>query len=172
MSTIALVSLDEYLATSYRPDCDYINGVVEERSVGQREHSGTQRALVIWFWTRQVSMRLKAYPEQRIQVKPRRFRIPDVSVVALPSPKESIFTSPPYIAIEILSADDTITKLQERLDDYLAFGVPNIWVIDPATRRAWHVTRAGHLEALDGVLRSVNGDVAMPLTEVFALDED
>jgi hypothetical protein len=35
MATGALVSVDEYLSTSYDPDCDYVDGVVEERNVGR-----------------------------------------------------------------------------------------------------------------------------------------
>ena len=172
MSTMVLVSVEEYLETSYRPDCDYVNGVIEERNVGQREHSGVQESVLAWYRSRRKELRLRAFPEQRIRVAPGRYRVPDVSVVPLPSPTERIFTTPPLIVIEILSPDDSFPKLQERLDDYLAMGIPNVWVIDPNSRRGWHITRAGHLEALDGVLRSTDGKVATPLTEVFALDED
>ena len=172
MATTVLVSVEEYLATSYRPDCDYVEGIVEERHVGQREHSSLQESLLAWFRARRRLLGLRAFPAQRLQVKPGRYRIPDISIVLPPSHKEPIFTAPPSIAIEILSPDDTLTKLQERLDDYLAFGVANVWVIDPGKRRGWNITRAGHLEALDGVLRSASGNVAMPIAEVFALDED
>jgi hypothetical protein len=57
--------------------------------------------------------------------------------------------------------------MQERFDDYLAMGVPNVWAIDPGTRRAWRITREGHLEALDGVLRTSDGRVALPVAELF-----
>ena len=63
--------------------------------------------------------------------------------------------------IEILSPDDALPKLQERLDDYLAFGVTNIGVIDPSTRRGWHITRAGHLEAVARVLSTTDARVTM-----------
>lgn len=32
------VSVAEYLASSYRPDCDYVDGVIEERNLGEKEH--------------------------------------------------------------------------------------------------------------------------------------
>ncbi len=35
MATGALVSVDEYLRTSYRPDCDYVDGILVERNVGE-----------------------------------------------------------------------------------------------------------------------------------------
>jgi hypothetical protein len=37
MSTKTLVSVEEYFATSYRPDCDYVDGVIEERNLGEMD---------------------------------------------------------------------------------------------------------------------------------------
>ena len=34
-----MVSVDEYLHTAYHPDCDYVDGVVEDRNVGEKDHS-------------------------------------------------------------------------------------------------------------------------------------
>lgn len=169
MSTAALVSLQEYLTTSYRPDCDYVDGVLVERNVGQKDHSKLQGEVFAFFRNRRQELRLSAFVEQRIQVSQRRYRIPDVCVVRLPEPDEQIFTVPPYICIEILSPEDSFPRLQERFDDYLAMGVPNLWVLDPSTGRGWSVTREGHFEALDGVLRTKDGHVEMPIAELFAI---
>ena len=124
MSTATLVSVDEYLTTTYRPDCDFVDGEVIERNLGRKDHSKLQGEVFAWFRNRQRELRLKAFPEQRIQVALRRYRIPDVCVVALPEPDEQIFTQPPYICIEVLSPDDSFPKLQGRLDDYLAMAYP------------------------------------------------
>jgi Uma2 family endonuclease len=169
MSTATLVSLEEYLTTTYRPDCDYVDGVLVERNVGQKDHGKLQFQVLTWFWNRRAPLGLTVFPEQRIKVSARRFRIPDVCVVTLPEPDEQIFTQPPYICIEILSPEDTFPKLQERFDDYLAMGVPNVWVLDPASRRGWRATREGHLEALDGVLKTSDGRVEMPIADLFPL---
>lgn len=101
----------------------------------------------------------------------RRYRIPDVCVVPLPEPAEQIFTQPPYICIEVLSPDDSFPELQDRLDDYLAMRVPSIWVLDPASRRGWSIAREGHFEALDGVLRTVDGRVSMPVADLFQTED-
>jgi Uma2 family endonuclease len=167
MSTATLVSIDEYLTTTYRPDCDFIEGVLIERNVGTRDHSELQDEILAWFRDRRQALRLRAFPEQRIRVSPRRYRIPDVCVVTLPKPDEQVFTHPPYICIEILSPDDSFPKLQDRFDDYLAMGVPNIWALDPASRRGWSITRQGHFEALDGVLRTSDERVTMAIKELF-----
>src|SRR5580704_3769138 len=171
MSAATLVSVEEYIGTSYRPDCDYVEGLLVERNAGQQDHSNLQGEVFAWFRERRSALRIKAFPRQRIQVAKRRFRVPDICVLRLPVPKEQIFTEPPYICVEILSPDDTFPKLQERLDDYLFVGVPNIWVLDPASQRAWRITREGHLEVLDGVLSTSDLRVTLPLADLFTSDD-
>ena len=167
MSTATLVNVEEYLSTTYRPDCDFVDGELIGRKVGTKDHGKLQRDILVWFHARGRDLRLAAFPEQRLRVAPRRYRIPDVCVVSLPEPDEQIFTSAPYICIEVLSSDDSFPKLQDRFDDYLAMGVPNIWVLDPASRRAWSIAREGHFETLDGILRTGDGRVAMAIAELF-----
>ena len=88
-------------------------------------------------------------------------------VYLLPEPDEQIFTQPPYICIEVLSPDDSFRALQSRFDDYLAMGVPNIWALDPASRRGWSIAREGHFEALDAILRTSDGRVNLAISELF-----
>jgi hypothetical protein len=40
------ISVEEYLSTSYRPDCDYVDGLVEERNLGEYDHAAVQSALL------------------------------------------------------------------------------------------------------------------------------
>jgi Uma2 family endonuclease len=167
MSATTLVSLEEYLATSYRPDCDYVDGALVERNVGTKDHSKLQDEILAWFRARRDVYRIVQFPEQRVRVSRTRYRIPDVCVVQLPEPDEQVFTTPPYICIEVLSPDDSFPSMQNRSDDYLAMGVPNIWVLDPASRRGWRITRDGHLEARDGILRTEDGRIEMPIADLF-----
>jgi hypothetical protein len=74
------ISVEEYLKTVYRPDRDYVDGVVEERNLGERDHSWTQGRLVTFFMTRFRETGIAALPEWRFQVRPTRFRIPDVVI--------------------------------------------------------------------------------------------
>lgn len=168
MSTAALISVEEYLATSYSPDCDYVDGELIERNLGTKGHSKLQRELILWFAKRYVD--LATFPEQRVRVAATRFRIPDVCVYPLPEPDEEVFTQPPYICIEVLSPEDSFPRLQKKFDDFLNMGISNIWVFDPPTRRAWTITHEGHLEALDGVLRTTDGRVTLPIADLFPPD--
>ena len=163
-----LVSLDEYLSTHYDPDRDYIDGVVLERNLGELDHSTLQTQLSTWLNTRRKELGIWVYVEQRVQVKATRFRVADVCVVAGRRPQEQILTKPPFLCIEILSKDDRAGEMQERIDDYLAFGVSYVWVINPGTRRAYIHTAAGSHEARDGLLRTENPEIIVPLAEIFA----
>lgn len=168
MASATLVPVSEYLSTSYRPDREYVDGVVLERNLGEREHSSIQTEISSWLNSRREQLGIWVYVEQRVQVKPTRFRVPDVCVIAGDKPHEPIFTQPPFLCIEILSKDDRMAEMQERIDDYLAFGVRYVWLINPLSQRAWAYTAAGSQEAKDGALSTENPEIAVPLKEIFA----
>ncbi len=75
------ISVEEYLATVFRPDCDYDDGEVQERNFGEWDHSSLQKRLLLYFGNRENEWGIQVVPEQRVQVGPTRFRIPDVTVV-------------------------------------------------------------------------------------------
>jgi Uma2 family endonuclease len=167
MKAATLVPVEEYLRTTYHPDCDYVDGEVLERNVGERDHSELQRELIVYFATRAREWGIRVYPSVRMQVAARRFRIPDVCVVAGPEPEDQIFHGPPLICIEILSKDDTLDRMQEKIDDFLNFGVRYVWVINPRNRRAWVHTADGSREVKDGMLRTEKPEIAIPVAELF-----
>jgi Uma2 family endonuclease len=153
MAAAKQIPVAEYLATTYHPDRDYVDGEVLERNLGEYEHSRPQMRIGAYFYNREKEWRIRVVPEQRVQVKATRFRIPDICVVHEDSPVESIFRQPPFICIEILSKDDSFNSVIDRLDDDQAMGVENIWVIDPGSRRGY-TYRDGLSLAKDGVLRA------------------
>jgi len=168
MKTEASVSVDEYLETSYEPDCDYVDGELQERNVGERDHSEIQGEVFFFFRQRQGKWKTFPFLEQRIQISARRFRVPDVCVYVGAKPAEQIFRTPPFICIEILSPEDRVERIQQRIDDYLSFGVPHIWVINPRSRRAWTYSKEGSREVFDGFLRTERPDFEIPLADIFA----
>lgn len=76
-----LVSLYEYLHTVYRPDMDYVDGVLEERNLGENEHSDLQTELAVLFRNQRNAWRVKTYVEHRVQVSATRYRVPDLTVM-------------------------------------------------------------------------------------------
>jgi Uma2 family endonuclease len=167
MSSATLVSVQEYLAASFRPDRDYVDGELQERNLGERPHSQIQMTLGAFLFQRRAEWGICVLPEQRVQVSPTRFRVPDICVVLASDPVEPIVRKAPLLCVEILSREDTVTRLNERLLDYFQMGVRYVWVIDPLTHRAFCYTPGEMHEVLDGMLRTNGPDVLVPLEEVF-----
>jgi Uma2 family endonuclease len=159
-----LISLEEYLDTAYSPDCEYVDGVVVERNVGERRHSLAQRKTIVYLQTTYPD--LWVWPEQRVRTVPgRRSRVPDVSVT-LEDPHTDVFETPPFIVIEILSRRDEMSNVIEKLEEYAEFGVLNIWLLDPRRKRAFRYY-AGRLEQIDDAFTADVPRIRLPLDEIF-----
>ena len=50
MANGTMVSLEEYLATAYEPDCDFVEGSLEERHGGEWDHCRLQVKIGAYFF--------------------------------------------------------------------------------------------------------------------------
>ena len=170
--TPVLVSLDEYLTTTYRPDRDWIDGETRERNMGETPHASIQGFFVQFFRNNAKQLQIRVFPEQRVQTSAQHYRIADVCVVRRETPFEAIVRTAPLLCIEILSRDDRMSEIQERVEDYLTMGVPVVWVVDPRRRRAYIATASGALEPALDALTVPDTAIRIPVAEVYAeLDE-
>lgn len=131
MATTTRVPLEVYLRSSYEPDAEYVDGEIEERPVGEYDHASWQHAVELWFAQHAKEWNIRVRPELRVQVSSARFRVPDVTVLDRNQPIEQIISHAPVAVFEILSPEDTHSRLMRKLEDYAAMGIPQIWVIDP-----------------------------------------
>ena len=166
MPVTELIPVEEYLSTDYSPDCDFVDGVLEDRNVGRKDHSILQMALSAWLYARRKDLGIEVFPEQRVQVSASRYRVPDICVT-VGVPDEQIFTTPPFLCIEILSPDDQMRRVLVKIADYLEFGVGCVWLIDPPKRTATVYTAHEVLPVSGGILRTATPDIAVPLAELF-----
>ena len=134
--------------------------------MGEHDHAAMQAALILWFGQQQAEWKIEVLPEQRIQISPNRFRVPDICLVRLDQPVEQVITRPPLACIEILSPEDTHRHMEERISDYRQLGVQNIWVIDPALRRGYNCTPAGWLDVTE--FRVADTPIGVSLPGIFA----
>jgi len=161
-----VVSVQEYLASDYEPDCDYVDGVLEERNLGEQDHSRLAILIGGYFLRHEKRFGVKVLAEQRVQISPTRFRVPDIALVE-PDNREQIIRTPPLLCIEILSPEDRLKRIRIRADDFLNTGVPEIWIIDPQNRRCYRYTKAaGFHEVLAGVLTTSDGRITLNLAEL------
>lgn len=59
MNATAPVTTEEYLSNVYEPDCDYVDGELEDRNVGEKEKSKIQRKLL-----RLLSESVEVFPDR------------------------------------------------------------------------------------------------------------
>ncbi|MGH9598582.1 MAG: Uma2 family endonuclease, partial [Terracidiphilus sp.] len=162
-----LVSLEEYLSTVYEPDCEYDDGVIVERNLGEFEHSFLQTILATLFTTNMDGWGVYGLTEQRVQIAQRKYRVPDVCVLRMDAPAEDILTRPPLIAIEILSPEDTISRARKKAAEYLQFGIEHVWVIDPKARVAYRGAAAGLDRVASGELTVPGTPILIRIAELF-----
>jgi Uma2 family endonuclease len=165
MATGALVSLEEYLSTTYDPDCEYVDGELIERNMGESDHSGIQMIVAAELYNQRREHGIYVFPELRVEVSPGRYRVPDITVTKHKL-RDRVLRVPPFLCVEILSPEDRANRTEEKIDDYLFFGVPYVWVIDPRTRKGWIYTSEAKRESAQ-VLTTSNPDLALSLTGVF-----
>jgi Uma2 family endonuclease len=166
MATSTLISLEEYLRSSYDPDCDYVDGVLEERNVGEWNHGDLQGEIVHYLKSRRREWGIRAATEVRVRVSPSRVRIPDVCVISRDHPRERVLSTPPLICIEVLSPEDRWSRVEKRIEEFLALGVPHVWVFDPEERQVFDCTSTGRRLVTEEVLEAL--PVSINLAELFA----
>jgi Uma2 family endonuclease len=162
----ALVSVEEYLSSSYEPDCDYVDGVLEERNLGEFDHSRLQLELARYLGNRARQWNVWVLPEQRIRVRPGRYRVPDLCVILRGRETEQVLTRPPVVCIEILSSEDRWSRVEKRIEDFLAMGVERVWVFDPQEREVFECTKSGRRQVLEDLLEAP--PVSIRISELMA----
>lgn len=166
MALATLVSVEEYLSTPYHPDCEYVDGEVIERNVGEFDHSGIQLIISTLLFNQASKQGAFVFPELRMQTGPRRFRVPDILVTTRKG-RGRILKEPPFLCVEILSPEDRFSRVEAKINEYLDFGIPNVWVVDPRQRKAWPYSIEGRKEA-DKSLATSAPDLVLNLPEIFA----
>jgi Uma2 family endonuclease len=158
------VTVQEYLRSSFEPDAEYVAGQIEERVVGENDHSAWQGAIYSWFQQQALTGQIRVRPELRVQVAPDCFLVPDVTLLDRNRPIEQIVTHPPVAVFEILSPADSIRRVMTKCGRYEQMGIRTILLIDPAGPRYRYVS--GRLEPLDARAFDIPGSLAR-----FDLDE-
>ena len=151
--------IEEYLTTTYEPDCDFVDGELVDRNAGLFPHSNLLTELI--FYLHRFKPELRTFPIVRLRVSATRIRVADVAVIHLGS-------TIPLVCVEVLSGDESAVALGPKIDDYLNFGVRYVWVVDPETQRVWSYTTEGSTEIKDGILRTENPNMTVDLAEIFA----
>jgi Uma2 family endonuclease len=161
------LSLEEFhrLYDSIKPYCEYWFGEIKQKSVPTSLHGAVQFSLMLLLRARGWN----SLPEVRLKLVPDAEPIPDI--IASPTRIEQPYpTSPIELCIEIRSPGDLLKDIFEKGKHYLAWGIRNVWIIDPEARTAWMMT-PDHPNGIwvhpDESLKTDSG-LVISLPEVFA----
>ena len=162
MSTKALVSVEEYLQRTEKPNCEYIEGVLVPKPMPTTLHARAQKR-VIWLLEKQD---IEALPEVTLRLSATKLLVPDV--VAARHIESPYPTEPVLLCVEILSPEDRLGAMLAKCEQYHAWGVPYYWVVDPEKRSAWEYHSGGEPNRVgqQGVLSA--GGLTVQLRELFS----
>ena len=162
-----LVSLEEYLKTSYSPDREYKDGILGERNVGDWAHAAMQAALAAFFHNHRKQWNIRVATELRIRVKEKWYPIPDVCIYQLPVPDERYPQTPPLLWVEILSEGDIMQDVWAKAKELVKNGVPYVWIIEPNELDSELWTAEGLSAVPNQTLRLPGTEIVIPLREVM-----
>jgi len=149
MDVKTLITEEEYLRMSFEDRTpEYVDGELVERSVPNNSHSRTHVELTAVFLG--LRQRLPLFPrlELRVPVAPGKYRIVDLAVYAHQQPAEELPKEVPLVVTEIVSPDDRHEDIMKRLEEFRAWGVPHVWLVDPGLQRVY-VYQKGGLTAVE-----------------------
>jgi len=162
------VSVEEYLSMVFEHDCEYVDGVIEERDLGEFEHAYVQGLLIGLFLKNRKEWGVYPLPEQRVQTQMTHFRVPDVTILREGTRREPILTHPPFMVIEVQSPDQPMRRMADKATEYLAFGIEHVWVVDPYARVGYRGTAQGLELVRSGELSIPGSPIRIVLDELFA----
>jgi Uma2 family endonuclease len=138
MGTKAAMPVEQYLHTSF-PDLDkeYRDGEIVERTLPDFLHGETQLLIATFFGALRKTHCLYGCTETRMLLRPGLCLIPDIAIFHRTKPHERVPSTPPLIVIEILSPDDRLSAVREKLEECRAWGTAHVWLVDPHSRRMY-----------------------------------
>ena len=144
---------------------------MRERNSGEGQHSCVHGFFIGYLAEREEKWDIRVFPSLRIRVSETRIRVPDVAVLLRSARYEEIPTVAPLLCIKVMSSEQRMSEMEERAEDYLAMGVPVVWIVDPLRRTAF-VSDASGQRQVSEELEVLETGIRVTVAEVFAeLDE-
>jgi Uma2 family endonuclease len=151
------MDVGEYLRTSFEgPDCEYLDGEIVERNIGEIPHSAVQGTLYRLLWQLRSLLGLLVLPEITIKISPTRYRVADLAVWRNDDIGTVIPTVAPFLVVEILSPEDRMVRVLPKIQEYLSICVEWIWIVDPQEQSALLYSRKNPAGAVCDILRTEN----------------
>lgn len=166
MATGALVSVEEYLSTSYKPNCDYIDGVLRQKPMPTRKHSTIEGRLSYLITAGFPDF--DPEPELTVRVRADKYLVPDLAIQRRDRIQDPYPTEPVHVCVEIMSPEDRMGAVVTKCEEYHDWGVETAWIIDPEARRAWEYRKGQHLVEVPPTGSLTAPGISIALADLFA----
>jgi Uma2 family endonuclease len=132
MTTSTGVTEQMYLHSTLEGNPEFVHGRMVERAMPTYSHAAWQLAIASCFLLHAKEWGVRSATELHVQTGAG-WRVPDVTILDRKNPIEQrVVEHRPVAVFEVLSPDDRLHDLCEKLSEYTALGIPQIWVVDPA----------------------------------------
>jgi Uma2 family endonuclease len=111
-----------------------------------------------WIAAGEAGCILRHDPESTVGIDVAYF---SAEVLARQTDETTMMDGAPVLAVEILSPNDVEEDVNEKVDEYLAAGVPLIWVVDPHFRTV-RVHRPGAEPEMFNATQELSGEPHLP----------
>jgi Uma2 family endonuclease len=167
MTTGTAVSVEEYLRTSYEPNCEYVDGVLVPKAMGTKKHGKLQFQIATLI--ERAFPNYETTPEQTVRITATKYLVPDLAVERRDESQDPYPITPVHLCIEILSPGDRLQEVLEKCDTYHGWGTPYTWVVDPLARRAWQYSKGSAAVEIDPQGELTAGEIHIRLGDVFSV---
>jgi len=164
-ASTTLIPVDEYLQTNYKPACEYREGILTQKPMPTRKHARLQGLL--FKLIDDGFPGFEAATELTVRLNEHRYLVPDVAVELADRTQDPYPTEPIHLCVEILSPNDRLSEVIAKGEEYHAWGVPTVWIIDPDQRVAWQFTRNHGLHEIPAGGTLTASPIAIPVDALF-----
>src|SRR5580704_1985075 len=131
MASKVLITPEQYLATHFEREPEFVHGELVEKSLPKKKHGRTQLRLCMLLGGAGYGC-----TEVRMKLAHDLYRIPDF-VLYESEPEGELPDMPPLLIIEIASPDDRPRDVEQKLEEYRAWGVAHVWLVEPELKKLY-----------------------------------
>ena len=131
MAGKVLITPEQYLATHFEREPELVRGELVEKSLPNLSHGKTQQRLCVL-----LNGAGCGCTEVRMKLAEDLFRIPGFALFER-DPEEELPRSPPLLIVEIASPDDPVLDVEQKLEEYRAWGVAHVWFVEPQLQKLY-----------------------------------
>jgi Uma2 family endonuclease len=129
MASKVLITPEQYLATHFEREPEFVHGELVEKSLPKKKHARTQQRLCVL-----LDRAGYGCSELRVKLAHDLYRIPDFALYES-EPEGELPDAPPLLIIEIASLDDRRRDVEQKLEEYRAWGVAHVWFVEPELKK-------------------------------------